>query len=99
MRTRRRLASDILVMQASEDRKRNDRSCDAGRAMDRRIFVQAQVRARVIVVMGIETKNLPEVTLAGDQEVSRAADSHRRALAEPYVSLSTHTAPSIRAFA
>jgi len=30
---------------------------------------------------------------------SRAAELHRRALPEPYVSLSPHTAPSIRAFA
>ena len=32
------------------------------------------------------------------QKSSRAAEFHRRALPEPYVSLSTHTAPSIRAF-
>jgi hypothetical protein len=34
-----------------------------------------------------------------EAESSRAAEFHRRALPEPYVSLSTHTAPSIRPFA
>jgi hypothetical protein len=33
-----------------------------------------------------------------EREVSRAAESHRRALPEPFVSLSAHTAPSIRPF-
>jgi hypothetical protein len=37
--------------------------------------------------------------LADDQKASRAAEFHHRALTEPYVSLSTHTAPSIRPFA
>ena len=32
-------------------------------------------------------------------EASRAVEFHHRALTEPYVSLSTHTAPSIRPFA
>jgi hypothetical protein len=39
------------------------------------------------------------VRLAQDDKASRAAEFHHRALTEPYVSLSTHTAPSIRPFA
>jgi hypothetical protein len=32
------------------------------------------------------------------EEASRAGESHPHALSEPYVSLSTHTAPSFRPF-
>jgi len=41
----------------------------------------------------------PEEAAQLQAQASRAAEFHHRALPEPYVSLSTHTAPSIRPFA
>jgi hypothetical protein len=41
-------------------------------------------------------QSLSCISLAEDDEVSRAAGLHRRALSEPYVRLSPHTAPTIQ---
>jgi hypothetical protein len=59
---------DVFVIQDPEDRKRDDGSGEAGRTMDRRIRVQGRVRTSVIAAVGIETKNLPEKTLAKAQD-------------------------------
>ncbi len=47
----------------------------------------------------LKLKDAAQMAFVEDNESSRAAEFHPRALPEPYVSLSTHTAPSIRAFA
>jgi hypothetical protein len=46
-----------------------------------------------------ETLTGVDLRLPVERESSGAAESHRRALPEPYVNLSAHTAPSIRPFA
>jgi hypothetical protein len=57
------------------------------------------VRAPLVEVPDVLGQDPTQVTLTEDEWSSRAAEFHRRALPEPYVSLSTHTAPSIRPFA
>jgi hypothetical protein len=52
-----------------------------------------------IVIGGVFRKNSPKVFRVEHDQASRAAEFRHRALTEPYVSLSTHTAPSIRPFA
>ena len=47
------------------------------------------------VAEGVPKDKFPELSSRYD-EASRAGESHPRALPEPYVSLSTHTAPSVR---
>jgi hypothetical protein len=49
-----------------------------------------------VVVFDKILDDVPQMTLAEDQEVSGAGESHPRALSEPYVSFSTHTAATIR---
>jgi len=51
------------------------------------------------VIASILSHDPTQMRLAQHDEASRAAEFHHRALTEPYVSLSTHTAPSIRPFA
>lgn len=50
---------------------------------------QAQFDALARIAFGLPVQRL----------ASRAGELHPRALPEPYVSLSTHTAPSVRTFA
>jgi len=57
------------------------------------------MRSRIMMILKIARQHAAQVTLAEDDKASRAAEFHHRALPEPYVSLSTHTAPSIRPFA
>src|SRR5262249_19944606 len=67
--------------------------------MERCILVQRAVNSRPIIIGGILAQNPAQVRLPKYDQASRAAEFHHRALTEPYVSLSTHTAPSIRPFA
>ena len=63
------------------------------------ILVQRAMNARFIIIRGIPTQDPAQVRLPKYDQASRAAEFRHRALTEPYVSLSTHTAPSIRPFA
>ena len=63
----------------------------------RRRIAQVLMRPFVVIVMRHKFREeMPEVLLAADEEVSGAEELHPRALSEPYVSVSTHTAPAIR---
>ena len=66
----------------------------AGRALPAR-----SVRTPPVEIGNILFQGPAQMTLVEYEEASRAAGSHRRALSEPYVSLSAHTAPSLRPFA
>jgi hypothetical protein len=46
-----------------------------------------------MVVHEVAGQDAVQVAFAQDEEVSSAGELHPRALPEPYVSLSTHTAP------
>src|SRR2546430_1342925 len=67
--------------------------------MERGILVQRAMNARFIIISGKLVQDPAQVRLPEHDQASRAAEFHHRALTEPYVSLSTHTAPSIRPFA
>ena len=67
--------------------------------MERGIFVERPMNPRLIIIGGIFPKDSAQVRLPEHDQASRAVEFHHRALTEPYVSLSTHTAPSIRPFA
>jgi hypothetical protein len=58
-------------------------------------LVQPLVRPCLVEVTAILRKNREQVAFAENEKESGAGESHPRALAEPYVSLSTHTAPII----
>jgi len=64
-------------MQASEHRNRNNGSGNAAHAMERRILVQRQVRAHVVIIIGVEVENCPEMTLAEDHDVIEALTPDR----------------------
>jgi hypothetical protein len=51
------------------------------------------MRASPMVVREIARQGATQVGFAQDEEVSGAGEFHPHALSEPYVSLSTHTAP------
>jgi hypothetical protein len=51
------------------------------------------MRARGVVVGDVAVRGTAEMSLVQDEEASSAGELHPRALPEPYVSLSTHTAP------
>jgi hypothetical protein len=80
-------------------RSRYDPTEPLDRTMDWSILAQRQMSASLVVVVHIRPQDSPQVSFPEDEWSSRAAGFHRRALPEPYVSLSTHTAPSIRPFA
>ena len=88
-----------MVMQSADERMGADAADPLNWARDRRIFAQRSVRSGLIIVGGVFAQDPAQVHFAQDDKASRAAEFHHRALTEPYVSLSTHTAPSIRPFA
>ena len=67
--------------------------------MERGVLVQRSMGPRLIIVGSIDADDPAQVRFTEHDEASRAVEFHHRALTEPYVSLSTHTAPSIRPFA
>ena len=67
--------------------------------MERGILLQRAMNPRFIIIGSILPKGPAQVRLPKYDQASRAVEFHHRALTEPYVSLSTHTAPSIRPFA
>jgi hypothetical protein len=67
--------------------------------MERGVLVQRSMGPRLIIVGNIGAYDPAQVRFTEHDEASRAAEFRHRALTEPYVSLSTHTAPSIRPFA
>src|SRR5215831_4679332 len=88
-----------MVMQSADERMGADAADPLNWARDRRIFAQRSVRSGLIIVGGVFAQDPAQVHFAQDDKASRAAEFHHRALTEPYVSLSTHTAPSIQPFA
>ena len=82
---------------AAFDRLIFDKREDLGRLPARRSIPQILMRPFVVIVVCDEFRDeMPEGLLAADDEVSGAEELHPRALSEPYVSVSTHTAPAIR---
>jgi hypothetical protein len=57
------------------------------------VVVKRLVWPRGVVVGEIRAQDAPEMSPAQNDEASSAGELHPRALPEPYVSLSTHTAP------
>ena len=81
-------AFDLLIFDKRED---------VGRLPARRSIPQILMRPFVVIVVGDEFREeITQVFLPADEEVSGAGELHPRALSEPYVSVSTHTAPAIR---
>ena len=86
-------------MQATKYGSRYDPTEPLYWAMDWSVLAQRKMSASLVVIRQIRLQDSPQVSFPEDDQSSRAAEFHRRALPEPYVSLSTHTAPSIRPFA
>src|SRR3990172_3487630 len=55
---------DVLVVQSSQDRNGDNGTRSLDCSMQGRIFLQCQVRARLIVIRRISGKNSPQVHLA-----------------------------------
>ena len=74
-----------------------DKREDVCRLPARRSIPQILMRPFVVIVVRDEFRDeVAQVLLTADDEVSGAEELHPRALSEPYVSVSTHTAPAIR---
>jgi hypothetical protein len=58
-----------------------------------RILLQREVSARAVIIGKVAGQETVKVPLAENEQVSGAGEFHPRALPEPYVSLSAHTAP------
>jgi hypothetical protein len=59
----------------------------------RRILLERKVSSCAVVVREVTGQDAAQVPFAQHEKASSAGESHPRALPEPYVSLSTHTAP------
>ncbi len=98
-----RLGSEpfVAMMQAANLWESDDltRIRQMNRPRFRAVLLKRQVSSAIMIIVAIGLQDLSEMTFTQDNEASRAAGSHRRALSEPYVSLSAHTAPSLRPFA
>jgi hypothetical protein len=80
-------------MQAAEHWDRDDVPLGKELRGHRGLLAEPLVRACAVVVADVLGDEALEVPVLEHQEESGAGESHPRALAEPYVSLSTHTAP------
>ena len=63
---------DVLVMPSSQDWNGEDGAGSLDCSMQGRIFLQCQMRARLIVVRRISGKNSPQVRLAEDEHLIQA---------------------------
>ena len=82
---------------AARDRLIFDKRENVGRLPARWLVAEILMRPFVVIVVGDEFREeITQVFLPADEEVSGAEELHPRALSEPYVSVSTHTAPAIR---
>ena len=71
---------------------------DAAGVYGIRTMVNDQKTELVAVKDDIQSIRETLTSHVAKEEASRAGESHPHALSEPYVSLSTHTAPSFRPF-
>lgn len=67
----------VVVMQAAEDRRGDDRSAGFDQPACGRILAQCEVRAGFVVVGGIGAQDVAEVPLAEDQHMVQAFAPHR----------------------
>ena len=58
----------------------------------RRVFVQRQVRARLVIIRKISGKHSSQTGLMENDQPSRPGDVHPEALTDPDVNLSIHPA-------
>ena len=91
----------IAMMQTADLREGNNIACRGKlyATRPRAVLFEREMRSGVMMILKIARQYAAQVTLFEDDKASRAVEFHHRALTEPYVSLSTHTAPSIRPFA
>src|SRR5437016_14103864 len=67
---------DVLMVQPGQDWDGDNDTGPLDRPAQRRILAQRQVRARLIVVRRIRSKNSPQVRLAKDQHSIQALAAH-----------------------
>ena len=67
-----------------------------GRPAELQLLDDMAAQVRVADELALPAATTPGAVLGGDGVASRAGESRPRALPEPYVNLSAHTAPSIR---
>jgi hypothetical protein len=65
----RKLDSNVLVMQSAEVRFREDSTAALNFAGNRRVLVQRQMHAGLVVICHIREQYVPEVTLAKHNDV------------------------------
>jgi len=87
------------VVESAKDRIRDNVAEPVDGPSAGRILPERNVGPNLIVIGRVFREDSPKVLGVEHQQASRAAEFHHRALTEPYVSLSTHTAPSIQPFA
>jgi hypothetical protein len=83
------------MMQASDHRHLDDSTLvgPLHRSRLRCVLLQGKVSPAMVVVGEVVSQQVTQVRVVEDHEVSGAGEFHPHALSEPYVSLSTHTAP------
>src|SRR5260370_21389505 len=95
----RKLDSSIAMVESAKDRIRDNVAEPLDGPSAGRILPERNVGPNLIVIGVVFSEDSPKGVGVEHQQASRAAEFRHRALSEPYVSLSTHTAPSIRPFA
>ena len=63
---------DVLMVQSGQDRNGDNSARPLDCSMQRRVFLQCQMRARLIVIRRIRNKNSPQVRLAEDDHLIQA---------------------------
>jgi hypothetical protein len=64
-----------MVMQAAQDRDRSDTTDGLNRSAHRRVLVQCEMRANVIVIGAISSQDSPQMCLAEYDDVVEALPS------------------------